>query len=187
MTNIAIFGSGSGTNAENIIKYYQNSQEVQIILLVTNTSKSRFKIIAENSSIPFKLFSNADFNSNTKDVLSFLRDNKVNWIVLAGFLRKIDTALLKAYKNRIINVHPSLLPKHGGAGMYGMKVHQAVLDNKEVESGITVHLVNENFDEGEIIQQKKVDVSNCKSADEIRQKVQELEQLYFPEIINSVL
>jgi phosphoribosylglycinamide formyltransferase-1 len=187
MKNIAIFGSGSGTNAENIIRFYQNNDEVKVGLLVTNTEKSRFQEIAQTNNISFKLFQNEDFTSNSDEILSVLSKYKVDWIILAGFLRKIHPDIIAAFSDKIINIHPSLLPNYGGKGMYGMKVHEAVFENKDHESGITVHLVNENFDEGMVLEQKSVDVSSCKNPDEIRQKVQELEQLYFPEIINKTL
>ena len=127
------------------------------------------------------------FANEPSAIIEALKERKVDWIVLAGFLRKIDPLLIQAYLDRIVNIHPSLLPKYGGPGMYGMHVHNAVFENKERESGITVHLVNKNFDEGRIIDQKEVNVENCKEPDQIRAKVQELEQLYFPQIIDNLI
>ena len=175
MINIAIFGSGSGTNAENIIRFYEKNETVNVALMVANTPKSRFKEIAKNHDIAYELIDNFTFQNAPEQIVESLKAKQIDWIILAGFLRKIHPELIRAFSNRMINIHPSLLPKYGGKGMYGMNVHQAVLDNKEKESGITVHFVNENFDEGKILKQEKIDVSNCTSADEIRQKVQELE------------
>lgn len=187
MKKIAIFGSGSGTNAENIIRYFKDNVHVSICLLVTNTDKSRFKVIAEENSIPFKLISNTDFAENKDLLIQTMNEFEVDWIILAGFLRKIHSCLISSFPNKIINIHPSLLPKYGGKGMYGMKVHEAVFKNQEAVSGITVHFVNENFDEGEIIAQKEVKARDCKSPEEIRERVQKLEQKYFPEIINATI
>lgn len=187
MHKIAVFGSGSGTNAENIIRYFKGNKKFEIGPLVSNSSKSRFREIAENNGILYLEYSNETFANSPEKILSDLKENGVDWIVLAGFLRKIHPELIRQYENRIINIHPSLLPNYGGKGMYGMKVHRAVLENQEAESGITVHFVNEKFDEGKIIAQKRVDVSSCETADAIREKVQELEQLHFPTIIESII
>lgn len=187
MVKIAILGSGSGTNAENIIRFYQNREDVEVALLIANTPKSRFSEIAEENGIPYALLENDVFASNPEKVIEVLKVYKVEWIILAGFLRKIDPLIIQTYRDKMINLHPSLLPKHGGKGMYGMKVHQAVLDQGDEESGITVHFVNENFDEGRIIEQKKVNVKDCQEADEIRARVQALEQEFFPSIIDSVI
>ncbi|MEZ4937766.1 MAG: phosphoribosylglycinamide formyltransferase [Crocinitomicaceae bacterium] len=187
MKHIAVFGSGTGSNAENIIQYFNGNFNVEIGPLVSNTPKSRFKVIAENNSIEYLEFDNETFANQPDKIVSELLKRKVDFIVLAGFLRKIHPDLIHAFSKRIINVHPSLLPKYGGRGMYGMKVHEAVLGNKETESGITVHFVNDHFDEGEIIEQKRVNVQSCSTADEIRAKVQELEQMYFPQIIENII
>ncbi len=187
MQNIAVFGSGSGSNAENIIRFFSESSDVKIGPLVSNTSKSRFRLIAEANAIDYLEFDNTAFENEIDLIIENLQEYKTDWIVLAGFLRKIHPKLIQAFENRIINIHPSLLPQYGGPGMYGMRVHQAVFDHNETESGITVHFVNEHFDEGEIIAQKKVNVETCANPDEIRAKVQELEQLYFPQIINDLI
>ncbi|MCB0476591.1 MAG: phosphoribosylglycinamide formyltransferase [Crocinitomicaceae bacterium] len=187
MKKIAVFGSGSGTNAENIIRHFKLNPKVQIGPLVSNTSKSRFKEIAKTNGIEYLEYSNQDFAEFPEKILADLNSRETEWIILAGFLRKIHPDLIRAFSNKMINIHPSLLPKYGGKGMYGMKVHQAVFENNDSESGITVHFVNENFDEGKIIEQRKVNVSSCQTPDEIRGKVQELEQLVFPEIIESVI
>lgn len=187
MKKIAVFGSGSGSNAENIIRFFATDSDVEIGPLVSNTSKSRFKLIAETNKLEYLEFSNSEFADSIDQVLASLQERKVDWIVLAGFLRIIHPKLIKAYPNKIINIHPSLLPNYGGQGMYGMHVHNKVFENKEKESGITVHYVNEQFDEGKIIDQKTVNIESCKNPDEIRAKVQELEQIHFPSIINNVI
>jgi phosphoribosylglycinamide formyltransferase-1 len=183
--NIAIFASGAGTNAANIIKFFTNSGIV-VKVIVSNNRNAGVHEIAESNNIE-TLICSFDLNINYEKLINFLKKNEIDLIVLAGFLKLIPEELIKKYPNKIINIHPALLPKYGGKNMYGMKVHEAVLMNNEKESGITIHFVNQNYDDGEIIFQTKTDISASHTAEEIAQKVHELEYRYYPEIIQKLL
>jgi phosphoribosylglycinamide formyltransferase 1 len=184
MKKIAIFASGNGSNAENIIQYFKNSNQGTVVAVFSNNSNAKVVEKAKNHQIPEVVFTKSELNAGF--VLHELHRFQPDLIVLAGFLLKFPESILKEYP-KVINIHPALLPKYGGKGMYGMHVHQAVLDNKEKETGITIHYVNEHYDEGEFIFQKSVNIEDCKSPEEIAQKVQELEQQYFPEIIEKLI
>lgn len=186
MKRIAIFGSGAGTNAENIIRYFRNHPSVEVSLIVSNKPDSGIVQKAKSYGIPVSVVERKTFEDCT-DLVRNLAELKTDLIVLAGFLWKIPDVLLKAYHNRIVNIHPSLLPKYGGKGMYGSKVHQAVKAAGDAETGITIHYVNEHYDEGEIIHQEKVIVGPNDSEEEIAQKVQELEHQLFPRTIEKLL
>jgi len=181
---IAIFASGSGTNAQNIIEYYFDNERVIVNLLCTNNPNAYALERAKNLGTETFIFTKDEF-VNTRKVVAELKKRKVNLIVLAGFLWLIPGNLIQNFK--IINIHPALLPKYGGKGMYGMKVHQAVVDNKDPESGITIHFVNEKYDEGEIIFQAKCPVLPSDTAEDVAIKVHELEYKYFPAVIEKVL
>jgi phosphoribosylglycinamide formyltransferase, formyltetrahydrofolate-dependent len=183
MKKIALFASGSGSNAENIIRYFSNGPEFSIPLIISNKRDAYVHKRAEKLNIPSITISKEGFISG--EVLNLLQSYQIDYIVLAGFLLKIPENLLKAYPNRIINIHPALLPKYGGKGMYGHHVHKAVVDNRESESGITIHYVNENYDEGQIIFQAKCEVLPTDSPEDVASKVHELEYKYFPEIIKK--
>lgn len=186
MKNIAIFASGSGTNAENIIKYFDNNENINISLIISNKENALVHQRAKNLGVKSATFSKSDFDSTDK-VLEFLQQNRIDFIVLAGFLLKIPHKLIEAFPNKIINIHPSLLPKHGGKGMYGDNVHKAVIDAKEKESGITIHYVNENYDEGAIIFQAQCTVEPTDTYEDVAKKVHTLEYTHFPIIIESLL
>ena len=184
MKKIAIFASGNGSNAENIIQYFKNSNQGTVVAVFSNNSNAKVVEKAKNHQIQAVVFTKMELNAGF--VLHELHRFQPDLIVLAGFLLKFPESILKEYP-KVINIHPALLPKYGGKGMYGMHVHQAVLDNKEKETGITIHYVNEHYDEGEFIFQKAVNIEDCKSSEEIAQKVHELEQRYFPEIIEKLI
>ena len=186
MRKIAIFASGSGTNAENIIKYFADSQDIKVVLVVSNNPKAGVHARANQLSIPSVTFTNEEFVDGRK-VLKKLSKYQVDWIVLAGFLRKISPALLKAYSDKIINIHPALLPKYGGKGMYGMRVHEAVVAAGDRESGITIHYVNENYDEGKIIFQTSCPVLPTDTPEEVASKVHVLEYTHYPQVIKSTV
>lgn len=181
---IALFASGSGTNAQNIIEYFSENESVVIDSLWTNNPKAFALDRAKKFGISTFVFSAEEFR-NTNKVVEELQKRKVNLIVLAGFLWLIPANLIQNF--RIINIHPALLPKYGGKGMYGMKVHEAVVQNKDIESGISIHFVNEKYDEGEIIFQAKCAVSPNDLPEDVANKVHQLEYKYFPKVIEKIL
>ena len=185
MKKIAIFASGSGSNAENIANYFKDS-EVEISLILSNKKDAYVLERAKNLSIPSFVFNRADFYDNDT-VIKELQKHEIDLVVLAGFLWLIPESLIAAFPNQIINIHPALLPKYGGKGMYGMHVHEAVKEAGEKESGITIHFVNENYDEGAIISQHTVALSPSDSADDIASKIHELEYEFFPLAIEKLL
>tara|TARA_B100001758_G_C18407476_1_gene613107 strand:+ start:2530 stop:3114 length:585 start_codon:yes stop_codon:yes gene_type:complete len=183
---IAIFGSGFGSNAENICLFFANSTDVSVVLIGTNNKNSFLINRAKKLNIPLVLFSKTDLN-NFDELHKKLAENEVDCIVLAGFLLKIPAKMINKYSNKIINLHPSLLPKYGGKGMYGENIHREVLRQNEKISGITVHLVNEKYDDGKILFQKKCNVSSTETVASLSKKISELELLFFPKIINDYL
>ncbi len=185
MTRIAIFASGNGTNAENIIKYFQNKSFAQVVMVLSNNQNAKVIERAKNLSITGLVFSRKDLY-DSEDIITFLKE-KADFIVLAGFIWKIPQALIEAFPNKIINIHPALLPKHGGKGMYGMFVHEAVKKNREKVSGITIHYVNGRYDEGSIIFQKEVALLPTDSPEDIAIKIHQLEYQYFPRLIGQLL
>lgn len=185
MKRIVILASGSGTNAENIIKYFQNSTTIKVEQVLSNKKEAKVLERANRLGIDSRSFNREDF-INTNKILELLK-TKTDYIILAGFLWKIPEAIIKAFPDKIINIHPALLPKYGGKGMYGMHVHNAVVENKERESGITIHYVNENYDEGAIIFQKSFEVLPSDSASDVAEKIHTLEYENFPKIIKKVI
>lgn len=185
MKNIVIFASGTGSNAENIIHYFKNNTLKSVVAVFSNNSNA--KVIERSKKLGVKtvIFNKEELYSDI--FLLKLNAFKPDLIVLAGFLLKFPEHIIQEYPNKIINIHPALLPKYGGKGMYGSHVHQAVLDNKETETGITIHFVNEQYDEGKIILQKKTSVIGCITAEEVAKKVHELEQRFFPQAIDQLL
>lgn len=186
MINIAIFASGSGSNAENIIKYFENRTDVNIVLIVSNKQDAYVHERAKRLGVRSVTFPKSDFE-NTNKVLDCLIANRVDFVVLAGFLLKIPQNLIDAYPSRMINIHPALLPKFGGKGMYGDNVHKAVVEAGEKESGITIHYVNENYDEGNIIFQAKCEIEKNDTYKDVADKVHALEYKYFPQILSDLL
>lgn len=186
LKRIAILASGSGTNAENIINYFSNNPAVEISMILSNKKDAYVLHRAERLNVNFIVFSRDEFFKSNK-VLSMLYSKKIDLIVLAGFLWLIPNEIISSFRNKIINIHPALLPKYGGKGMYGSFVHESVIKNKEKESGITIHYVNEFYDEGQIIFQKKVIVSENDTPESLAKKIHTLEYKYFPEIIEQIL
>ena len=186
MIRIVVFASGSGTNAENIINHFNNSGKAVVTNVLCNNPTAKVFDRCEKLNVPCSLFEkDTFFKENT--VLHFLQQKKTDFIILAGFLWKIPKNILSAFPNKIINIHPALLPKYGGKGMYGMYVHNAVKENNESETGITIHYVNENYDEGAIIFQAKTALSSEDTPDTIAAKIHILEQKHFPKIIEEVI
>ncbi|MDF9830490.1 phosphoribosylglycinamide formyltransferase [Parabacteroides sp. PF5-6] len=186
MKNIAIFASGSGTNAENIIKYFANHPHIRVAVVLSNNANAGVHERAKKLGVPSFTFSRADFEEGFP-VLKILAEYQVDFIVLAGFLNIISEAFLNAYPEKVINIHPALLPKHGGKGMYGMRVHEAVVAAKDKKTGITIHYINEYYDDGEIIFQADCPVSAQDTPETVAQKVHILEYEHFPHVIEELL
>ncbi len=186
MRNIAIFASGSGTNAENIIKYFSNKKSAKVALVLSNKREAMVLKRAEESKVPSIFFERDDFYANGR-VLSDLTLYKIDFIVLAGFLWLVPEALVQKYSGRIINIHPALLPKYGGKGMYGDKVHSAVISSGDTESGITIHHVNRVYDDGDIIFQASCKVDQADTPASLASKVHALEYLHFPRVIEELV
>ncbi|MBJ2176172.1 phosphoribosylglycinamide formyltransferase [Aureibaculum sp. A20] len=185
MKRIVILASGSGTNAENIIKYFQKSNVIAITQVLSNKKDAKVLERAKRLNVSNFSFDRDDFFRSEK-VLDILK-KEADYIVLAGFLWKIPENIIETFSDKIINIHPALLPKYGGKGMYGENVHKAVVLNKEQETGITIHLVNENYDEGAIIFQAKVAVAKDDTSDDVAKKIHELEYEHFPRVIEEVI
>lgn len=185
MKNILLFASGSGTNAENIILHFQKTNTAKVVAVFSNNPNAMVLERAKNLNVATFVFSREDLSAEI--VLDKVNQFQPDLIVLAGFLWKFPLNIIAAYPNKIINIHPALLPKYGGKGMYGMNVHRAILENKETETGITIHYIDEHYDEGDIIFQEKVSVEECASAEEIASKVHELEHEFFPKVIEKLI
>ena len=183
---LAIFASGSGSNAENICNYFAESSDIKVVLICTNREDAFIVKRANKLNIPVYIFSKSELN-NFVDLHKKLQNIEVDVIILAGFLLKLPTIMVDNYPNRIINIHPSLLPKYGGKGMYGANIHKAVIKNKELESGISIHFVNHNYDEGKIILQKKCSISANESVETLIHKIHKLEHNYFPVAIEKTI
>jgi phosphoribosylglycinamide formyltransferase-1 len=186
MTRIAIFASGSGSNAENIVNYFNENDAVEISLILTNKANAFVLERAKKLSIESLVFNRKQF-LETDEIPQFLAKNSIDLIILAGFLLKIPENLIKSFPNKIVNIHPALLPKYGGKGMYGDNVHKAVVEDKETESGITIHYVNENYDEGKIIFQAKCAVLATDTFEDVASKIHKLEYEHFPKAIDFLL
>ena len=186
MKRIVIFASGSGTNAENLIKFFHNSDNASVIQVLCNNPHAKVLDRAKKLQVSALSFNRIAFKK-TDDVLNILKASKPDLIVLAGFLWKFPKNILNAFPNKVINVHPALLPKYGGKGMYGMHVHEAVVANKEIETGITIHYVNEHYDEGATIFQAKCEVFSTDTADDVATKIHELEMEHFPKVVEKLL
>jgi phosphoribosylglycinamide formyltransferase 1 len=183
LKNIAIFASGSGSNAQKIVEYFAGSTTVKVTMILTNNPEAGVIERAKNLSITCYLFDKEAFKNG--EVLNILTENEIDLVVLAGFLWLIPASFIEKYPNKILNLHPALLPKYGGKGMYGHHVHEAVIANKEVESGITIHLVNQAYDEGAILFQAKYSIDANDSALGIAAKGTLLEHEHFPKIIEQ--
>lgn len=181
---IAVFASGSGTNAEEIFKYFSNHPTTEVKLLLSNNPQAYALERAAKFNIPTKVFDRQQWRES-EVVLEWLKENDITHIVLAGFLWLVPDYLIKAYPDKIINIHPALLPKFGGKGLYGMKVHEAVKLASEKETGISIHLVNEKYDEGRILFQGKCAVVTEDTPETIAQKVHRLEYEHYPRVIEQ--
>lgn len=186
ITRIAILASGGGSNADNILNYFQDGDKAEVVLLACNKENAGAFEVANKWHVPSFLLTRDNF-VESEDFLEFLQEMEVDLVVLAGFLWKVPSRLVAMYPNRIVNIHPALLPKYGGKGMYGHFVHEAVHAAGEKESGITIHYVNENYDEGAIIFQSSVELSDTDTPADIEQKVRKLEIEHFPKVIESIL
>ena len=186
MNKIAIFASGTGSNAVNLAHYFSKNKNIEIALLISNKTDAPVIAKMRDLNIPVKVVTNKEFNDSSL-ILALLQEYNISFIVLAGFLRIVPTPIIKAYENRIINIHPSLLPKYGGKGMYGMKVHEAVVASGDNKSGITIHFINDHYDEGEIIFQAVCNVLPTDSPEIVAQKVHALEYEYYPKITEKIV
>ena len=186
MKRIVIFASGSGSNAENLIKFFHNRENVSVIQVLTNNPHAKVLDRCKKLNVSALSFNRIAF-SKSEDVLNILKVTQPDLIVLAGFLWKFPEFILKEFENKVINIHPALLPSYGGKGMYGMHVHKAVVANKETETGITIHFVNENYDEGAIIFQAKCNVLPTDTVEDVAKKIHLLEMAHFPEVVDKLL
>ncbi len=183
---IVIFASGSGSNTENIIRYFENSENIKVVAVFSNKRNARVLRRAYDLDVQALHFDRESFY-RSNDVLHVLKDIDPDLIILAGFLWMVPKNIIENFPNRIINVHPALLPNYGGKGMYGMRVHEAIITNKEKESGITIHFVNEHYDEGEHIFQAKTIIEEHDSPESLASKIHELEHHHFPLVIEHLL
>jgi phosphoribosylglycinamide formyltransferase-1 len=183
---VAIFISGKGSNALNIIKYFKGNDTVEVALVLSNKTDAQGLVNAQKLGINTVVFNNETFKKSG-EIDTYLRSLGIDFIVLAGFLRQIPADLVDSFKNRIINIHPSLLPKFGGKGMFGKHVHKAVLDSDETESGISIHYVSNEYDEGKIIFQKSIAIEKGETVNSLTTKIQALEHAYFPTIIEKTI
>lgn len=186
MQKLAIFASGSGTNAENIIKYFQNKQQIRVSCICCNNPDAFVIQRAKKYDIDVLTFSKEEFYNSTQ-VIDYLRRLDIGWIILAGFLWLVPEYLIDAFQNRILNIHPALLPKYGGKGMYGIRVHQAVIDNNEKQSGITIHIIDREYDKGKLIFQTTCPVLPEDTPVSLAEKVHRLEYYYYPKIIEKIV
>lgn len=182
MIKIAIFASGSGSNAERIVEFFNSNDEVEVSFILTNNSTAGVIERAQRLNIPVVIFNKKVF-SKTDKIVEMLQLQGIDWVILAGFLWLVPDNLTRAFENRMINIHPALLPKYGGKGMWGHHVHEAVVANKEKQTGITIHYVNEHYDEGKVIFQAKCEVTENDTPENVAAKIHELEYQYFPEVI----
>jgi phosphoribosylglycinamide formyltransferase-1 len=186
MKHIVIFASGAGTNAENIIRYFSNEKEAKVSLVLSNKPQAKVLVRAAALGVDSVFFDRRQFYE-TGEVQLMLRDRNTDLIVLAGFLWLVPQPIIDEYRGRIINIHPALLPLFGGMGMYGERVHRAVLDAGHTESGITIHYVNEEYDSGDIIFQARCPVLPDDDTDALASRVHELEYRHFPEVISKII
>lgn len=186
MTSIAIFASGAGSNARKIIEHFSHHPKIRVELIVCNKPDAGVLNIADEHGIPTLLLDKEQFFRGNAYVDEFKVDD-IEFIVLAGFLWKIPDALIHAYPEKIVNIHPALLPKYGGKGMYGNRVHEAVITNKETESGITIHLVDEVYDHGKIVFQARCEVKKDDTPETLAARIHELEHKHYAKVIEQLV
>lgn len=180
--NAAVFASGSGSNAENLIRFFEKRDDLNIALVVSNKSDAGVLQRAQSLGVPFQYISPKAIREND-GLTELLKQFQIDFIILAGFLQLVPAYLIRVYSGKMVNIHPALLPKYGGKGMYGMHVHEAVVAAREKESGITIHEVNEHYDEGRIIFQAKCAVLESDSPEDVANKIHELEYKHFPQVV----
>jgi phosphoribosylglycinamide formyltransferase-1 len=186
VTNIAIFASGTGSNAQKIMEYFNRHPQIRVALVLSNNSQAGVFSLAQQYHVPALTFTRTQFYE-TKQVIHILQEYTIEWIVLAGFLWLIPADLIRHFPDKILNIHPALLPKYGGKGMYGARVHQAVVEAGETSTGITIHLVNEVYDQGKIIFQAACEVTPKDTPEEVAHKVQALEHAHFASVIEKLI
>lgn len=186
MKNIAMFASGSGSNAQNIIEYFEKSDIARVTLVLANNPTAYVIERSHKLNVPILVFTRHQF-SKSDFIVDFLKSQNIDLIVLAGFLWLVPPSLVNAFAGRMVNIHPALLPKYGGKGMFGHHVHEAVVANNEKETGITIHMVNEVYDSGAILFQAKCEVTPTDTPDDVAAKIHELEQAHFPKVIEDLL
>jgi len=186
MKKIAIFASGNGSNAERIFNYFAQKKSAEVCLILSNNPNAGVLQRAERLNVPAVVFNRSDF-SHTNKINDLLIANKIDLVVLAGFLWLVPLNILQTFHNKIVNIHPALLPKYGGKGMYGMRVHEAIIESGDKHSGITIHYVNEKYDEGQIIFQADVAIESEDTPDSLAAKIHILEHAHFPVVIEGVL
>lgn len=194
MRNLAIFASGSGTNAENLIRYFSDREDYRVAVVLCNKPDAFVLQRAQRLGVPSVVFDKSQLQCSEDrtpegkpSVMAILKEYDAFALILAGFLMKIPSHMIDAWPRRIINIHPALLPKYGGKGMHGMHVHEAVVAAKEVESGITIHLVDEQYDHGKTLFQARCEVLPCDTAHDVAAKIHLLEQAHFPEVVDDYL
>lgn len=185
-TNLAIFASGNGSNAENIYHYFANHPFIKVNLLLANNKNAKVIDRFRQYNVPIVIIDNSLANNGTF-LINICNAFCIDIIILSGYLRTVPESLIEKYPNKILNIHPALLPKYGGKGMYGAKVHEAVIANNEKYSGITIHIVNKNYDDGEIIFQHKINVENTDTPDSLAEKIHKLEYNFYPKIIEEYI
>ncbi|MEJ6776368.1 MAG: phosphoribosylglycinamide formyltransferase [Crocinitomicaceae bacterium] len=185
-TKIAIFASGTGSNAINLIRFFKNSRAIEVGFVLSNNPDAPVLESAQSLGVNIIYHDNAKV-ANGEFLVSLCKNNGIDWIILAGYLRLIPKELISAYFNTMINLHPSLLPNYGGKGMFGSNVHRAVIANNEKESGITIHFVNQEFDKGRVIAQFTCELNPGDGVSELEQKIRHLEQSYFPTVVEKTL
>ena len=183
MKKIAIFISGEGSNAQRMISYFAGHQKIKVACLISSKENVQISTTCKKHQVRYHEYGWNE--QDKKHILDVLKANGIDWIVLAGFLKKIPESMIRIYSNKIINLHPSLLPKYGGKGMYGMHVHRAVIEGKEKESGITIHYVNEEYDKGKIIQQFKTPIQLSDDANSLSEKIRQLETNHFTQTVEN--
>lgn len=186
MKRLAILASGSGSNAENIVKHFSHSTDVEVVAIITNKPDAYVLTRAEYLKIPSYTFTRTDFTEGDK-VITLLDELKVDWVILAGFLVLLPEKMINKYNDRIVNIHPSLLPEFGGKGMYGDRVHKAVVEARKTETGITIHKIDAQYDRGTIVFQAKCAIKPLDNAEKVAQKVHALEYKFFPQIIENLV
>jgi phosphoribosylglycinamide formyltransferase-1 len=186
MKKLCVFASGAGSNAENLIRYFQKNKTAEVTLIVTNRADAGVNEVARKLGVEV-FYCNRDYFSNPAGLTSLLTQKGIDLVILAGFLWLLPACLIQAYPNKIINIHPSLLPKYGGKGMFGEHVHKAVIAAGEKESGITIHYVNERYDQGSILLQARCPVEPGETLLSLSRKVLMLEHRFFPPLVESLV